>query len=165
MSALARPIAHTEATHAALADALTREAKLLDDLLTVMRRQRESVARDDLDGVDESVYATHRVLVTLGEARRRRRTLNHLLGEGDDLSIQALEDAMGGELPTPLREAADLLTAGARLLQHEVDINRRVLREAIAAGDRAARSIATAAASLTGMREPRTGGVLLDRRA
>jgi hypothetical protein len=70
------PVTPTGATVAALADALRSEARLLGDLVNIMHLQRASVARDDIDGVDDSVFATHRILVTLGEARRRRRSLN-----------------------------------------------------------------------------------------
>jgi hypothetical protein len=56
-----------------LTDALTTERRLLDELIVVMRRQRTAVGQDDLQAVDDSVFSTHRVLVTLSEARRRRR--------------------------------------------------------------------------------------------
>ena len=56
-----------------MTDALTTERRLLDELISVMRRQRSAVGDDDLQRVDDSVFATHRVLVTLNEARRRRR--------------------------------------------------------------------------------------------
>ncbi len=52
-----------------LAEALVAECQTLDDLLGVIRRQRAAVTRDDLQGIDDSVFATHRILVTLEEAR------------------------------------------------------------------------------------------------
>jgi hypothetical protein len=63
----------------ALAGAITAEVRLLEDLTSVMRKQRASVAAEDLQGVDDSVFATHRILVTLGEARRQRRSLGALV--------------------------------------------------------------------------------------
>ena len=57
----------------ALVGAMQSERKLVDDLTQTMRRQRAAVAGDDLDGLDDSVFATHRLVQTLGEARRRRR--------------------------------------------------------------------------------------------
>jgi hypothetical protein len=133
-----------------------------------MRRQREAVAQDDLDGVDESVFATHRVLVTLGEARRRRRSVNGLLGESNDLSISALDDFFGGALPAEVRDAAETLTDIARTLQREVDINRRVLRQAIDGGDQYVRALcgipASPSADYSGNSTPTSGGAILDRR-
>ena len=46
----------------ALANAVTTEIRLLEDLIGIMRRQREAVAVDDLSSVDDSVFATHRIL-------------------------------------------------------------------------------------------------------
>ncbi|HEU4629165.1 MAG TPA: hypothetical protein VFS08_05445, partial [Gemmatimonadaceae bacterium] len=66
-----RPGASAASSLAALVDAHHSERKLIEDLASIMRRQRSAVAEDDLQGVDDSVFATHRVLVTLGEARRR----------------------------------------------------------------------------------------------
>ena len=165
----ATPIAHTTATVSALATALKGEAKLLADLVAVMRRQRDAVAQDDLDRVDDSVFSIHRVLVTLAEARRRRRSLNHLLGEGNDLSIGALEDFFNGDVPAEIQGAADELTEVARTLQREVDINRRVLRQAIEGGDQYVRALCGGppqpATSYNKNDSPRsTGGALLDRR-
>ena len=47
-----------------LTDALVTERRLIDELIGVMRRQRSAVGQDDLQSVDDSVFATHRVLVT-----------------------------------------------------------------------------------------------------
>lgn len=151
---------------AALADSLRSEARLLGDLAQIMRRQRESVAHDDLQGVDDSVFSTHRVLVTLQEARRRRRALNHVLGESDDLSVVALEEFFNGDLPPSVAEAAAALRTSAMALQQEVAVNRRVLKEAIAAGDRHVQMLMGAVAGGRGTAEPSaTGGRLIDRMA
>lgn len=157
-------LVHATSTIAALADSLRSEAKLLGDLTAIMRRQRESVAHDDLDGVDDSVFSTHRVLVTLQEARRRRRTLNHVLGEGDDLSVVALEDFFDGHLPPIVADAAQALRTGAVALQQEVSVNRRILREAITAGDRQVQMLVSAAGPATPAGDaPPAGGRLIDR--
>jgi flagellar biosynthesis/type III secretory pathway chaperone len=157
----ATPVAHTTGSAAALVNALRDEAKLLESLAAIMRAQRDAVGTDDIDAVDQSVFATHRVLVNLNEARRRRRQLNHLLGEGDDLSVPALEEFFGGEPPADVRAAADQLADAGRRLQREVEINRRVLRQAIERGDRHVRVLAGASPDAAA---PRTGGALLDRR-
>jgi hypothetical protein len=123
------------ATVAAMTDVLRSECRLLQELLGVMQRQREAVAADDLHAVEESVYATHRVLHTLNEARRRRRSINRLLGESDDLPLGGLDDVLGMRMPEELRKTRDELELLARALTSEVDINRRVLRHALATGD------------------------------
>lgn len=152
-----------------LTDALSTERRLLDELIAVMRRQRQAVGDDDLQRVDDSVFATHRVLVTLSEARRRRRTLNQLLGQPEDLGIHALEDVLGPRMTPGLRDARDQLHEAARSLSREVAINRRILREALACGDAYARTLAGAESVPTQYPTP-GGGVrtqassLLDRR-
>ncbi len=124
-----------------LVDAFATERRLLDELITVMRRQRSAVGDDDLQGIDDSVFATHRVLVTLGESRRRRRTLNTLIGHSEDLGIHALDDALGARMTPALRAARDELHNTARTLAREVSLNRRILREALACGDAFARAL------------------------
>lgn len=158
-------LAQSPSTVTSLVDALRTEARLLGDLAGIMRRQRESVAHDDLDGVDDSVFSTHRVLVTLQEARRRRRTLNHVLGESDDLSVVALEEFFNGDLPPLVADAAEALRGSALALQQEVSVNRRVLREAISAGDRHVQMLVSSASAATpaGDLVPK-GGRLIDRR-
>src|SRR6185503_10650123 len=127
-----------------LTDALITERRLIEELIAVMRRQRDAVGGDDLQKVDDSVFATHRVLVTLNEARRRRRTLNTLIGQREDLGIHSLDEALGPRMTVALRDARDELHASARTLSREVAINRRILREALACGDAYARTLAGA---------------------
>ncbi|MEO7085027.1 MAG: flagellar export chaperone FlgN [Gemmatimonadaceae bacterium] len=130
-----------------LVDAFSTERRLLEELIAVMRRQRSAVGDDDLQAVDDSVFATHRVLVTLGESRRRRRTLNTLIGHSEDLGIHGLDRALGPRMTPALRSARDELHDTARTLAREVSLNRRVLREALACGDAFARALAGAEAS------------------
>lgn len=168
-----RSVADTPASALrALADAFRSERRLLDELVSVMQRQRAAVAADDLITVEESVYSTHRVLHTLGEARRRRRSLNRLLGESDDLPVRDLDRVLGPLMSDELRQARDELEQVARSLAHEVDVNRRVLRRALASGDDFVRSLyggtEPRAAYTPGVQpvEPeRTGGLLLNRTA
>ncbi len=154
-AAIRTPVTHSAGTITALATALRTEAKLLSDLDQIMERQREAVAANDLEAIDDSVFATHRVLVTLGEARKHRRALNHLLGEGDDLSIPALEDFFGGEIPPEVESAALDLADAARNLQKDVQVNRRVLRTAIEAGDEQVRAMCGAPTARTVGYSPR----------
>jgi hypothetical protein len=132
-----------------LTEALTSERRLLDELISVMRRQRSAVGDDDLQSVDDSVFSTHRVLVTLSEARRRRRALNTLIGQREDLGIHSLDEVLGARMTPALREARDDLHNAARSLSREVALTRRILREALAHGDAYARTLAGADAGPT----------------
>ncbi len=119
----------------ALCEALLSERTLIDDLTEVVLRQRAAVAVDDLQAVDDSVFATHRLLLTLGEARKQRRSLNSMVGCKEDTGVKHLEDALGRWMTPQLREAREELQGAAARLSREIGINRRVLREAISNSD------------------------------
>lgn len=154
-----------------LTDALGSEARLLDELVAVMRRQRDAVASDDLGAIDDSVFATHRILVTIGEARRRRRTLNHMLSDREEVGLTEMEEVLGAWMTPALREARDGLHSAALTLSKEVEVNRRVLSQALASGDGYMRALygtaEPAAASYRPDAAPRdaerAGGLLLNR--
>ncbi|MEO8563716.1 MAG: flagellar export chaperone FlgN [bacterium] len=118
-----------------LADALSSETKLVEELIAIMRRQRAAVAVDDLQGVDSSVFATHRVLATLKEARRRRHALNRMLGEREDFPLEALDEVLGQRMTERLGTLRSALQLAARDLSRQVTINRQVLRHALAGGE------------------------------
>jgi len=122
-------------------DALASERRLIDELIALMRRQRAAVSADDLQTVEESVYAVQRVLCTLGEARKRRRALNVRFGRGEDLGLRDLEEALGPSFTPRVHAAREELQNAAQTLSGEVAINRRVLREALAAGDEYVRAL------------------------
>lgn len=132
----------------ALHDALVSERRLLDDLIAQMRRQRAAVGGDDIQGVDDSTFATHRILATLGQARQRRRQLNVLLGGSEDLTLRDLEQSLGDQIDGRLREARQRLQMAADLLAREVGMNRKLLREALSAGDQYVRTLVGAPSSL-----------------
>jgi hypothetical protein len=166
---LAPPRPGTATTVETLVSAHHAERRLITELTGIMQRQRNAVATDDLQGVDDSVFAIHRVIVTLGEARRRRQALNRLLGGSDDLEARELADLLGGGvLPPALQEAREMLRASAALLAHEVELNRRVLREALTANDAYVRTMyggPPAPETISPSAAPsRAGGLLLDRR-
>jgi hypothetical protein len=115
-----------------LADALASEKRLFDELIAIMHRQRSAVSSDDRQGVDDTVFATHRVLATLTEARRRRQALNRMLGEREDLPIDSLDEVLGARMTDLLRTARGELRGSARTLSREVRVNRRLLRSAFA---------------------------------
>lgn len=129
------------ATLEALSDALESEKKLIDELIAVILSQRAAVSAEDLQAVDDSVFATHRLLLTLGEARRRRRSINQLLGFQEDLAVRELEAKLGSNMTPRLRSGRDELRDAAHRLSREIDINRRVLRQALAHSETYVRAI------------------------
>lgn len=151
-------------------DALGSERRLIDELIALMRRQRAAVGSDDLQGVEETVYAVQRVLCTLGEARKRRRALNVRFGRGEDLNLRELEEALGPSFTPRVREVREELQSAAQTLSGEVAINRRVLREALATGDEYVRALLTGGMpqplyTETAAPERPAGARLLDRQA
>lgn len=132
----------------ALHDSLVSERRLLDDLIAQMRRQRAAVGGDDIQGVDDSTFATHRILATLGQARQRRRQLNVLLGGSEDLTLRDLEQSLGDQIDGRLREARQRLQMAADLLAREVGMNRKLLREALSSGDQYVRTLVGAPSAL-----------------
>lgn len=128
----------------ALAEALLSERKLIDDLTEIVLRQRAAVAVDDLQAVDDSVFATHRLLLTLGEARKGRRSINAMAGCREETGVKHLEEALGPWMTPQLRSAREELQVAAARLSREIGINRRILREAIANSDSFVRAVAGA---------------------
>lgn len=120
----------------ALVAAFETEHRLLGDLAGVLRRQREGVATDDVAMVDESVFAANRVMRTLDEARRRRRTLLGMLTGAQDTALEDLELALGRLMTDDLAKVRDRLRIQARAVAREIEINRRVLRGAMEQGER-----------------------------
>ncbi len=118
-----------------LADVLGTERRLLEELMLVMQKQRTAVANDDLQSLDDSVFATYRVLATLGEARRRRKSVNRLLGGNEDMNVNDLEEILGERATPAVIAARDALQDTAVSLSREVDINKQVLRTAMENGN------------------------------
>ncbi|MEO6864839.1 MAG: flagellar export chaperone FlgN [Gemmatimonadaceae bacterium] len=125
----------------ALSEALRSERKLIDDLTEIVLRQRAAVAVDDLQAVDDSVFATHRLLLTLGEARKGRRSINAMVGCREETGVKHLEEALGSLMTPQLRSAREELQVAAGRLSREIGINRRILREAIANSDSFVRAV------------------------
>lgn len=151
-------------------DALASERRLIDELIGLMRRQRAAVGADDLQGVEETVYAMQRVLCTLGEARKRRRALNVRFGHAEDLNLRDLENALGPSFTPHVHEARKALQQAAQTLSGEVAVNRRVLREALAASDEYVRALLGGGMpqplyTETAAGEGPSGARLLDRQA
>jgi hypothetical protein len=91
--------------------------------------------------VDDSVFATHRLLLTLGEARKRRRSINRILGCQEETGVKQLEDALGPWMTPELRASREALQEAARTLSKEIESNRRILREAIASNETLVRAM------------------------
>lgn len=124
-----------------LEDAMNTEARLLQDLVNVLVSQRSGVAGDDLAVVDDSVFAAQRVLLTLGEARRKRRTLLKLVTGCEDMPLAELEESLGPGLTDGVRDAGRRLRSSANDLAGELERNRKILRGAIRAGDTLIRAL------------------------
>lgn len=109
-----------------LADALLAERRLLDELSEVVRRQRTAMDDDDMDAMSDCVFATHRMLVTLQEARTHRRSIGTMIGlpAGAEANADSLERALGARMTPALRAARDELHASAKLLAREVARSR-----------------------------------------
>ncbi len=155
----------------ALHDALVSERRLLDDLIAQMRRQRSAVSADDIQGVDDSTFATHRILATLGQARTRRRQLNVLLGGTEECTLRELEEHLGDLVDDRFRDARTRLQLAADTLTREVGMNRKMLREALTTTDTHVRTLVGAPTAPStyaneGVIAPGTGaprGVLVNR--
>lgn len=134
----------TAAHLASLVGALETECKLLEELGRVLARQRDGVAGNDIELLDESVYAAQRVFLTLQQARRQRSILLQLLVGEPDASVSEL-GALLGRLASPeILTARDRLLSSARSLAHEVDLNRRILDGAMEVGDQLIRALSGA---------------------
>ncbi|MGV3710149.1 MAG: flagellar protein FlgN [Gemmatimonas sp.] len=136
-----QPSAVAPALLDALYDALVSERKLLDDLIAQMRRQRSAVGSEDIDGVDESTFATHRILATLGQARTRRRQLNVLISGNPETTLRQVEEMLGNNMDGRLRDARQRLQHSADILAREVGMNRKLLREALSSSEAQVRTL------------------------
>src|ERR1051326_6283503 len=111
----------------ALADTFLEERALLDQLGAVLYRQRAAVGTDDVQAVSDAVFATHRLLLSLGETQERRRAIYQLLGCGGEQGIEQLEALLGDAISPRLRVERDALQRVARGLSIEVDVNRQLI--------------------------------------
>ncbi|MEQ9401868.1 MAG: flagellar export chaperone FlgN [Longimicrobiales bacterium] len=163
-------LATSPAHGAALVDALVTERRLLDELLRVLRAQRSGVSSEDLEAVDDSVFAAQRILLTMQQARRRRRVLLELVAGKPDLPLGDLDQVLGPLMTPAVRAARDDLQDGARQLARELEINRRVLSGALDSGEKMIRALSGQPAEPALYSDPRGasasgGGGLLNTRA
>ena len=118
-----------------LAEALSYEASVIEELRQALLRQRAGVAADDPAAIEASVQAIGRTLFTLDEAKRRRATLVALLAGQEPAPLDTLEQLLGGSLPIELEDARTMVKRSALLAAQDVAINQHILRRALEAGD------------------------------
>jgi len=131
-----------------LVEALDVEGRLLGELKTILQQQRQGVATDDLGVIDDSVFAAHRVMGTLKEAQKRRRTLVEILTGTETTPLDELDEALGTEMTPGLLAVRDRLHHEARELAREIRINHRVLQGAMEQGSRMIQVLRCASAGM-----------------
>ncbi|HYW50065.1 MAG TPA: hypothetical protein VE861_05635, partial [Gemmatimonadaceae bacterium] len=102
--------------------------------------RRGTIAEDVFEVVDVHVLvaaeqAVHALAATLGEARRRRKSVNRLLGGDEDMNVNDLEHILGDRATPAVIEARNALQDAAVSLSREVDLNKQVLRTAMDNGN------------------------------
>lgn len=120
---------------AGLTRALREETRLLGQLKDVLLDQREAVARDDLAAVDQSVFDAQRVLLSLSQARRRRKALLVLASGDEDRKLVDLPELLGALMTPELEEALDAVLAAAGGVAREMGTNRQILHGAVMTGN------------------------------
>lgn len=125
----------------ALVDNLRAETRLLESLTGVLEDQRAGVAEDDLGAVNDSVHGAHRILLTLKEARRQRRSLLELLVGNPEVTLKEMGEVFGAQMTPELKLAGADLQAAAGRLAEQVHLSRQILHGAIRAGDEFIRSL------------------------
>lgn len=120
-----------------LASALREETALLESLIGLLERQRQGIAQQDLEVIDETVHGSQRILLTLGEARKRRRRLVQITtGAEPDAG-----DVDMTKIDPRAKAAWTTLENTARRLSDTLSINQSVLQEAIRFGEEYVRTV------------------------
>jgi hypothetical protein len=152
-----------------LVDTLRSERRLLDELRGIMDRQRAAIAANDLQALDDSTFDMQRVLLTLGEARKRRRTIAERLGCDPDSAPRTLAEALDTTRTGALGISCRDLEESARSLTRDVAVNRQVLQQGLAAGEQFIRMIAAPLPPSAGYDRPNatppSGARLVNRQA
>lgn len=121
---------------AQLAQALAEESRLLVELADVLRDQREGIVNGDLERIDRSVFASHRVMGTLREAQQRRTTILEILSGSSTTRLDELEEVLRDAMTEQLHLLRAELDRNARALAREIRINRELLGGAMQHGHR-----------------------------
>jgi hypothetical protein len=109
-----------------LSRALEKEARLMDDLASVLEAQRDAVADADVEAIEDSVYRLNRLIATLAEAQRHRRRLTALREGAPEEEKPGLPGERPGDGPE-VGAAMEQLRSAARAVSRDLDINRRIL--------------------------------------
>ncbi|MDH3222812.1 MAG: flagellar protein FlgN [Gemmatimonadota bacterium] len=120
-----------------LEGALREETALLESLIRLLDRQRRGIAEQDLGVIDETVHGSQRILLTLSEARKRRRRLVQIATG----STEEDEPDLVARLGPRTREAWGDLKLTAQKLSEALSVNQSVLREAIRFGEEYVRTV------------------------
>jgi len=153
-----------------LLNALIDEGCTLQELGTILERQRRGVAENDQDLIEASVQALGRTLLTMEEARRRRESLLALLAGGEPLRLRELERVFGDPLPVALADARRSVQQLATTIARELAINHHIIDRALQAGDQFlqrlfSESLEPAASYCPEGETDPTAGVLVNRTA
>lgn len=160
-----------EHTPVDMAGVLAQETRLLETLVSEVLRQRRGIAENDVALVDETVQGTQRILLTLGEARQKRRTVIRMLVGETLAESQELERILVGRMTPDSRAAWTELKAAAEVLSRELETNRKLLEEAIQLGEDFVRTLYGVTSANSGAYTARAqpssdggGGMLVNRR-
>jgi hypothetical protein len=118
-----------------LVRALNAERSLLGELREVLMVQREAVAQNDQAGVEVSIHAMGRIMLTLEESRRQRRAVLSLIADGNEVALTDLEEYVGDPVPEDLRSAREAVQRLAVATANDLAINQHVLDRVLHAGD------------------------------
>lgn len=124
-----------------LLEALNSEAEEISKLTSSIEDQRAAIEQDKIDKIDESVFAIHRILLTLSEAKKHRIEVAALMGVDTEGGLSMLERLPQYESSEELYNAVSRLRASATSLSKLVRINRSILREALAQNERHAAAV------------------------
>jgi hypothetical protein len=146
---------------------------LLRSLNEALTTQRGAIAAGDAAAVNDSVEAIGRVLLSIEEAAGRRAQLLGTLPGAREDSLTHLEAVAGEPLPENLLFLRAGLRRQALEVAREAEINKRVLAQAMDAGEAFLMTLFSAvgepAVAYAGTKEPATkrrgAGVLLNRTA
>lgn len=164
------PVAARRSLVSRLTENLRTEARLLRTLGDLLEAQRDAVATDDLAGVEGSVHAVERVLMTLRQARRTRGGILERLGLPGTTRLSALDGTLGTDMTPELAGEIDGLRTLARDIERRLAFNGRLLQHAMERGDRMLRTVYAPAAKPTSYTSgdepppPAADALLIDRR-
>ncbi len=128
------PIDKTPGRIAQLVRALNAETGILLELRETLVKQREAVAISNQESVENSIHAMGRIILTLEETRRQRRSLLGLVCNGEDVSLNDIEEYVS-VVPEDFIEARAAVREQSVATANDLAINQHVLDRVLQAGD------------------------------